>query len=73
MVVCISVWTLRILLICIIVLWFLFWWKCAQTEEMREERERLRRDAIRRDSALEVARYNLCATADWRQGLTGTD
>ena len=73
MVVCISVWTLRILLICIIVLWFLFWWKCAHAEGMREERDRLRREAARRDSALEVARFNLRATADWRQGLLAMD
>ena len=73
MVVRISEWTLRSLLLCITVLWFLFWWKCAQTEEMREERERLRREALRRDSALEVARYNLRATADWRQGLIAMD
>ena len=73
MVVCISEWYLRSLLLCITVLWFLFRWKCAQIVEMREERERLRGEALRRDAALEVARYNLRATADWRQGLIAMD
>ena len=67
MVVCVDEWTLRGLVLCIVVLWVLFCWKCGQTQELREESDRLRSEAARRNSALEVARFNLRNVADWNR------